>query len=122
MDRWRYLSGLAAAPGERNLHQQTGVRLYDGDSKTNVEDISLELTSHRLIIREWDMVLDLNKVAVAEKEDGGFFGSDKIVLRLYPLTPSELSAERPFPKQKHNNIKLSFFEITNKNISMLKLD
>jgi len=108
MDRWRYLSGAAAAPGERSLHQQTGVRLYDGDSKTNVEDISLELTSHRLLIKDWDMVLDLNKVAVAEKEDGGFFGSDKIVLRLYPLTPSELSAERPFTKQKHNSIKISF--------------
>merc|ERR1712038_948738 len=108
MDRWRYLAGAAPPPGERSLHQQTGVRLYDGDSKTNVEDVSLELTSHRLIIRDWDMVMDLAKVSVADKEDGGFFGSDKIVLRLYPLTPSELSADRPFTKQKQNNIKISF--------------
>ena len=108
MDRWRYLSGTETPPGERSQHKQAGVRLYDGDSKTNVEDVTLELTSHRLIIRDWDMVLDLSKVSLVDKEDGGFFGSDKINLRLYPLSPSELPADRPFMKQKHNSIKISF--------------
>ena len=108
MDRWRYLSGMETPGGERSLHKQTGVRLYDGDSKTNVEDVTLELTSHRLIIRDWDLAMDLSKVAQADKEDGGFFGSDKINLRLFPLTPSELTADRPFTKQKHTAIKISF--------------
>jgi len=108
MDRWTYLAGQETPQGERSLLQQTGVRLYDGDSKTNVEDVSVELTSHRLLIRDWDMVLQLSKISLADKEDGGFFGSDKIVLRLYPLTASELSADRPFTKQKHNSIKISF--------------
>ena len=66
MDRWRYLSGTETPPGERSQHKQAGVRLYDGDSKTNVEDVTLELTSHRLIIRDWDMVLDLSKVSLVD--------------------------------------------------------
>merc|ERR1711936_1197641 len=51
---------------------------------------------------------ELSKVVQADKEDGGFFGSDKINLRLFPLTPSELTADRPFTKQKHTAIKISF--------------
>ena len=38
------------------------LRLYDGDSKTNVEDAIVELSSHRLLVRSLNMVLSLARV------------------------------------------------------------
>ena len=51
MDRWFFLSETMTPGNERPVAQQPGVRLYDGDSKTNVEDVTIELTTHRLIVR-----------------------------------------------------------------------
>ena len=85
------------------------LRLYDGDSKTNVEDVTAELTSHRIIVRQFNLSLLLSRVGSVSKEDGMFLRSDKLVLKLYPLSPSEAAVDRPYRKERTNNhIKLSF--------------
>ena len=108
MDRWVYLSEEAAPGTERAVSQVAGVRLYDGDTKTQVEDAVLELTSHRLLVRAHNLALDLARVAAAAREEGGFLRSDKISLSLRPLTASEAARARPFPKQRSGHVKLSF--------------
>ena len=108
MDRWQFLSNLPPPPGEQLLHKQGGVRLYDGDSRSSFDDDYMDLTSHRLLVRQHNMGLDLFRVISIEKEEGGFMRSDKIIVRLHPLSEREESLDRPVKKQKENFIKLSF--------------
>jgi len=108
MDRWQFLSHLPPPPGEQLLHKQGGVRLYDGDSRSSFDDDYMDLTSHRLLVRQHNMGLDLFRVISIEKEEGGFMRSDKIIVRLHPLSEREESLDRPVKKQKENFIKLSF--------------
>ena len=108
MDRWQFLSYNPPPPGEKILHKQGGIRLYDGDSRSNFDDTFVDLSSHRLIAQEFKMGLDLFRVFDIEKEEGGFLRSDKIIVRLHPLSEREESIDRPVKKQKNNFIKLSF--------------
>eukprot|EP00092_Neocalanus_flemingeri_P005064 GFUD01005445.1.p1 GENE.GFUD01005445.1~~GFUD01005445.1.p1 ORF type:complete len:379 (+),score=127.84 GFUD01005445.1:302-1438(+) len=108
MDRWQFLSQNPPPPGEQVLHKQGGVRLYDGDSRSNFDDGYVDLTSHRLVVKQDNMGLDLFRVISIEKEEGGFMRSDKIILRLHPLSEREEAVDRPVKKQKENFIKLSF--------------
>lgn len=108
MDRWLFISSQNL-PGEvGNLLKQTGVRLYDGDSKSNLEDGTLELTSHRLMMKGEKICLDLFRVLLLEREEGGFMRSDKLVLHLAPLTETENTLARPVTKHKADFVKLSF--------------
>jgi len=108
MDRWQYLSNMPPPPGEHVLHKQGGVRLYDGDSRSNFDDLNVDLTSHRMVVKQDNMGLDLFRVISIEKEEGGFLRSDKIIVRLHPLSEREEAVDRPVKKQKENFIKLSF--------------
>ena len=107
MDRWMFLSEQAPIVNERVLTQQSGIRLYDGDSKMNVEDVSMEVTSHRLMVRNLNMVLDLVRVQSVAQEES-FLRSDKISIKLFPLGPSEAAMDRPYRKEKAHMIKLAF--------------
>jgi len=108
MDRWQFLSQMPPPPGEQLLHKQGGVRLYDGDSRSSFDDSYLDLTSHRMVVKEHNMGLDLFRVISIEKEEGGFMRSDKIIVKLHPLSEREESVDRPVKRQKENFIKLSF--------------
>jgi len=108
MDRWQYLSNMPPPPGEKEVHKQGGVRLYDGDSRSSFDDSYIDLTSHRLVVKEHNMGLDLFRVISVEKEEGGFLRSDKIIVRLHPLSEREEAVDRPVKRQKENFIKLSF--------------
>ena len=107
MDRWMFLSEQAPIANERVLTQQSGIRLYDGDSKTNVEDVTMEVSSHRLVVRSLNMVLDLARVQSVAQEES-FLRSDKIIVKLLPLSPTEAALDRPFRKEKAQMIKLAF--------------
>jgi len=108
MDRWQYLSNMPPPPGEQVLHKQGGVRLYDGDSRSSFDDLNVDLTSHRMVVKQHNMGLDLFRVISIEKEEGGFLRSDKIIVRLHPLSEREEGVDRPVKRQKENFIKLSF--------------
>jgi len=108
MDRWQFLSQMPPPPGEQLLHKQGGVRLYDGDSRSSFDDSYLDLTSHRMVVKEHNMGLDLFRVISIEKEEGGFMRSDKIIVKLHPLSEREEVVDRPVKRQKENFIKLSF--------------
>jgi len=96
--------------GESVLHKQSGVRLYDGDSRSKFDDGDLDLTSHRIIWRNNSIKIQLllEKVIFLEKEEGGFMRSDKITVHVSPLTEFELQLARPVESSKANFIKLSF--------------
>ena len=102
-----FLSEQTPIVNERVLTQHSGIRLYDGDSKTNVEDVTMEVSSHRLVVRSLNMVLDLARVQSVAQEES-FLRSDKITVRLLPLSPTEAALDRPFRKEKAQMIKLAF--------------
>jgi ESCRT-II complex subunit VPS36 len=108
MDRLLHITAQSL-PGETGLlHKQVGVKIYDGDSRSNIDDGTLELTSHRMLMKAENISLDLFRIILLEKEEGGFMRSDKLVLHLSPLSEAELSMTRPFTKHKADFIKLSF--------------
>jgi len=97
MDRWEELGRMAVPTGELCLAKQGGVRLYDGEQKVaGLEDTAVEVTSHRILARQHCLGLGLHQVSGLEKEEGGFFGSDKLVVRLLNT------------KQQQQYVKLSF--------------
>ena len=51
MNRFYWVTAGEYAPGESVLHQQRGVRLYDGESRTNFDSGTAILTNFRLL---WD--------------------------------------------------------------------
>ncbi|XP_068720318.1 vacuolar protein-sorting-associated protein 36-like isoform X2 [Montipora capricornis] len=61
MDRfsWTSSSNLCVLPGESGVHQQSGVRIYDGDKKTTFENGNLKLTTHRIVWDDLDQQSDL---------------------------------------------------------------
>ena len=61
-----------------------------------------------LYFRQYNLSLSLSRIGSVSKEEAGFLRSDKIVLKLYPLSPSEAALDRPFKKEKFNFIKISF--------------
>lgn len=89
MNRWTTVSGAKTnnLPGEFQLTSLEGVRLDDGNTKTQFINGELCLTSHRLIwtnqsILASDLVLPLHLVILVEEEVGSFMQSDKLVLHL----------------------------------------
>merc|ERR1719431_339818 len=59
-------------------------------------------------MRDERICLDLARVLLLEKEEGGFMRSDKLVLHLAPLTDTENNLARPVTKHKADFVKLSF--------------
>ena len=70
--------------------------------------MTVELTTHRIIIRQHNLSLLLSRVGSVSKEDGIFLRSDKVILKLLPLSSSEAAVDRPYRKEKNGFIKISF--------------
>ena len=98
MNRWTTVSNArnSTLSGEFQLTSTEGVRLDDGDKKTQFVNGDLYLTSHRLIwsnqsILASDLVLPLHMVILVEEDAGGFMQSDKLILHLDAPTTGAIS-------------------------------
>jgi len=96
-------------PGEVVKRKQDGVRLYDGDNKTEFSDGDMSLTTHRLIWSEshqtQGLVLHLRLIVFTEDERR-FGKSSKIVLHLNPPPPDKKAG--PVQSSSESYMKLSF--------------
>ncbi|KAK2166519.1 hypothetical protein LSH36_38g03056 [Paralvinella palmiformis] len=115
MDRFAWTDGLLG--GEENLvHEQTGVRIYDGDQKSTPFDHGKAvLTTHRIIWRDYKdqksvICVSLSMIVFAEEQSGSLTKSAKIVIHL----KSSPAYKAPGPVQSSPNacsfIRLSFKE------------
>ena len=98
MNRWSTLKNAESnnLPGEFQLTSLEGVRLDDGEKKTQFTNGELVLTSHRIIwknqsVSSVDLVLPLHFVILVEEEIGGFMQSDKLILHLESPPPGSIS-------------------------------
>lgn len=105
MNRWTTVSGAKAnnVPGEFQLTSLEGVRIDDGEKKTQFTNGDLCLTSHRLIwsnqsLLAADLVLPLNLIVLVEEEVGSFMQSDKLLLHLDSPRPGTVP-----PPGTHSN-------------------
>lgn len=109
MDRF-YWFNQNLSTSERLFQSVSGIRLYDGDIKTNYEDGKLDITNFKLLWRHSkftsSLALDLSLIILVEEEQGGFTSSSKIILHLSPSQNSALP--RPISQSKSTFIKLSF--------------
>eukprot|EP00050_Salpingoeca_kvevrii_P015788 m.50070 g.50070 ORF g.50070 m.50070 type:complete len:395 (-) comp6516_c0_seq1:46-1230(-) len=118
MNRWTH-SALSAmqrpvmAESEREVLVEPGLRLYDGDDRTEFEDGLLTLSTHRLVWVENTarspkaLQLPLQYISRARFVPGWFFHSPKIVLDLLPPAP-DIAATAVRPNSPHAFVKLSF--------------
>ena len=100
MNRWSTVKDAEAnnLPGEFQLTSLEGVRLDDGEKKTQFTNGEVVLTSHRIIwknqsISSADLVLPLHFVILIEEEVGGFMQSDKLILHLDSPPPGCVSPQ-----------------------------
>ncbi|XP_052278715.1 vacuolar protein-sorting-associated protein 36-like isoform X1 [Dreissena polymorpha] len=97
--------------GEDSLTNQTGIALYDGESKTNFEGGVANITSHRLVWKEQYgrttcLSLPLSLVQRLEEQASGFAKSAKIVVHL--SSPVSGQQAGPASSSKYDYIRLSF--------------
>ncbi|KZS08099.1 Vacuolar protein-sorting-associated protein 36 [Daphnia magna] len=88
-----------------------GIRLYDGDSKTEYRSETAYLTPSRLYFSSNDrpamnMVLDLKCIVLVEEEEGSILRSSKIILHLLPHVSEQHS--KPYTRSSASFIKLAF--------------
>jgi hypothetical protein len=94
---------------EQVQDSEPGVRLYDGDERTDFDEGRLQLTPYRLF---WShgkthLSLPLQYVAYTDYYEGfSFMSSPKIILHLSSL--SQLPPNSASPNSKADHIKLSF--------------
>lgn len=107
-----YWSGIGSfLPGEKSVSQVGGVRLYDGEDRTDFESGVLQLTTHRLL---WDdeeqegrsLAFDLKLVDKLDTVQSGFRRSAKIKVYLLQAPASQTGG--PSNVNKHNFVQLSF--------------
>ncbi|KAK3699936.1 hypothetical protein QZH41_016599 [Actinostola sp. cb2023] len=113
MDRFSWCSGsnLSVSPGEIGVHQQDGVRIYDGDNKTTFEHGLLKLTSHRILwddVNQQDRAIDipLSLITRTEEHGSGFMSSAKISVHLHPPIPNKQPG--PSVSSPYSYIRFSF--------------
>jgi len=82
MDRWREVSNAGKLEGETALWKLDKIKLYDGEKRTDYDDGTLEVTSHRLLWIKNRTVLSmaLSGIQTTQYEEGGFLRSDKITI------------------------------------------
>lgn len=112
MDRFAWTDGILS-PDEQLIVQQSGVRLYDGETKSAFDYGKLQLTTHRLIWRhpkdqKCIISLHLSLVVLAEEQSSGFYKGPKIVVHL--STPEQYKPPGPVTSSPNHFIKLSFKE------------
>jgi len=98
MDRWSTVRDAESnnLPGEFQLTSLEGVRLDDGEKKTQFTNGEIVLTSHRIIwknqsVSSADLVLPLHFIILIEEDIGGFMQSDKLILHLDSPPPGSVS-------------------------------
>lgn len=113
MDRfsWTSSSNLCVLPGESGVHQQSGVRIYDGDKKTTFENGNLKLTTHRIVWDDLDqqdraISLTLSLVRKIGEQSAGFMSSAKVIVELDP--PPASKEPGPCVSSPYTCIKFSF--------------
>lgn len=108
MDRLEWDS-TQILPGEVLKRKQDGIRLYDGDNKTEFSDGEVDLTSHRLIWAEshktTGLLLQLRLIVFTEEEKR-FGKNTKIIIHLNPPAPDKKAG--PVQYSSESYIKLSF--------------
>ncbi|XP_072900075.1 vacuolar protein-sorting-associated protein 36 [Hemitrygon akajei] len=112
MDRFVWTSGLLEI-NETLVIQQRGVRLYDGDEKTQFDLGTLLLSTHRLLWRDHKrtdccITLPLSQIVFFEEQAAGIGKSAKIIVHLHPVPPNKEPG--PYQSSKYTFIKLSFRE------------
>ncbi|XP_046852234.1 vacuolar protein-sorting-associated protein 36-like isoform X2 [Xenia sp. Carnegie-2017] len=112
MDRfsWKYDNGLHKT-GEILVTQQRGLRLYDGEDKTNFDNGNLKLTSHSLIWEDQKLPdrrisLSLALISKVKEHSSGLMKSAKLFVYLNP--PPADRQPGPFDSSSYAFIKLSF--------------
>uniref|UniRef100_T1JJG0 Vacuolar protein-sorting-associated protein 36 n=1 Tax=Strigamia maritima TaxID=126957 RepID=T1JJG0_STRMM len=111
MDRFQW-ANTEPVEGEEFIRQQNGVRIYDGDNKTQFDCGELTLTSHYL---KWTSSTDSRSVALhlsltvfVEEERAGLGRSPKIVVHL--AYPPATKPPGPVQHSPFSFVKLSFRE------------
>lgn len=112
MDRFTWSDGILTHD-EQLVCQQNGVRLYDGNDKTGFDHGQLQLTSHRLIWKDYKsqtsiLALPLSSVVLIEEEGGTFTKSPKIVVHLSAPAPDKPAG--PVALSQNSFVRLSFKE------------
>lgn len=113
MDRfsWTTSSSTCVFPGESGVHQQSGIRIYDGDKKTTFENGSLKLTTHRIVWDDLDqqdraIAVPLSLVSKVEEQSSGFMSSAKVAVSLHP--PPANKEPGPCVSSPYGCVKFSF--------------
>lgn len=113
MDRfsWTSSSNLCILQGESGIHQQSGVRIYDGDKKTTFENGNLKLTTHRIVWDDLDqqdraISVPLPLVSNVEEQSGGFMSSAKVIVSFHP--PPKDKDPGPCVSSPYTCVKFSF--------------
>jgi len=113
MDRfsWTSSSNLCVLPGESGVHQQSGIRIYDGDKKTTFENGTLKLTTHRIVWDDLDqqdraISVSLSLVSKVEEQSGGFMSSAKVIVNFHP--PPANKEPGPCVSSPYACVKFSF--------------
>ncbi|KAI4493194.1 hypothetical protein M0802_009611 [Mischocyttarus mexicanus] len=118
MNRFEY-ANPRLLPNELNVRRDFGVRLYDGDVKTQFEGGQLYITTHRALWGRPDDIprgntclsLPLRYVVFHEEESPGPFSfrrNNKVILHLSEPSPDKMPG--PAENSAFNYIKLSFKE------------
>lgn len=113
MDRfsWTSSSSLCVLPGESGVHQQSGVRIYDGDKKTTFENGNLKLTTHRIVWDDLDqqdraISVSLSLVSKLEEQSAGLMSSAKVIVSFHP--PPANKEPGPCVSSPYACVKFSF--------------
>ncbi|XP_015915804.1 vacuolar protein-sorting-associated protein 36 [Parasteatoda tepidariorum] len=111
MDRFQWWEDITQ-PGETEIAEQVGVKLYDGNKKTLYESGVLTLSSHKLrwkddINPNTDMVLHLSHIVLIEKESATWTKSAKIIAHLSAILEED-KKPGPVKYSPFNYVKFSF--------------
>ena len=107
MDRWSWHS-TQKKPAEEVRATLPGIRLYDGDHKTEFDQGSLTITTHRLTWNDGSRMIDLPLKSIHKIDTvaGTFTKSAKLVLHLDAAPHSKEAG--PSYRRCENYVKLSF--------------
>ncbi|XP_054714251.1 vacuolar protein-sorting-associated protein 36-like [Uloborus diversus] len=111
MDRFQWWESNSQ-PGEVEIYQQTGVKLYDGNKKTLFESGLMTLTNYRIrwkddINPNTDMSLNLSHIVLIEKESATWTKSAKIIAHLSAILEED-KKPGPVKYSPYNYVKFSF--------------
>ncbi|XP_006824476.1 vacuolar protein-sorting-associated protein 36-like [Saccoglossus kowalevskii] len=112
MDRFEWSDGRLM-PTESIITQQSDVKIYDGEEKTQFERGNIQLTSYRILWQDavrpnCSLCLNLRSIVFTEEQKSSFTKSPKIVLFLHPAEASKPAG--PVVHSQYPYIRISFKE------------